>query len=72
MSIPSLMEKLIVTILFVGFLTFVFGYLAVLFDLLQRLNLPIGVIITIFGMVLILLSLIGLKIFGRFFVVLQG
>ena len=66
------MEKLIVTILFVGFLTFVFGYLAVLFDLLQRLNLPIGVIITIFGMMLILLSLIGLKIFGRFFVVLQG
>ena len=66
------MEKLIVTILFVGFLTFVFGYLAVLFDLLQRLNLPTGVIITIFGIVLILLSLVGLKIFGRFFVVLQG
>ena len=66
------MEKLIVTILFVGFLTFVFGYLTVLFDLLQRLNLPTGVIITIFGMMLILLSLIGLKIFGRFFVVLQG
>jgi len=67
MSVPGLLEKLISLMLLAGFIVFSIGYIYLTTVFLEKARLPQTTWITIIGIVLIILSFLGLGLFGRFF-----
>jgi len=67
MSAPNFLENIITWMILLGFAIFCIGYLYLLAVVMQFL--PPQLWIVLVGGALILLSLFGLKIFRRFFVV---
>ena len=66
--IPSILEKIIKFLLLAGFLILCISYTYLLISVMLSFSLPIKAILPILGLSLLMFSLLGLKLFRRFFV----
>jgi hypothetical protein len=62
-----LLEKVISWLVLIGFLVFCVGYVFLLLLTLHGCDIPFQLWIALLGLVLVFLSLFGLKLFRRFF-----
>lgn len=64
---PRILERFIVWLVLVGFITFCFGYLYTLVSVLRGYRVPTEVWTLVIPLVLLFLAAFGLKIFRRCF-----
>jgi hypothetical protein len=64
---PRILEKFIVWLVLIGFITFCFGYLYAVVSLLRGYQVPIELWLIVIPLVLLFLAAFGLKIFRSVF-----
>ncbi len=66
--IPNILEKIIKLLLLAGFLILCISYTYLLISVMLSFSFPLKAILPILGLNLLMFSLLGLKLFRRFFV----